>query len=250
MWLIVYSNDHAPLTVRPIYSSSKLRTVQMMIFSLVGMIGLEKMLHNICMSAVAMSLRWANRGPWASCFSVLSYFQIILFLNFVICHQKMKKISPQYFVSRLTTYHISLKYSDTLASYRISPKILTIPFWYLVICISKQSGGWMANCVPDQMAHSVASDQGLHCLLWPLRPNIGGKCGTLNQYILRNIFSIACMINSNVCSLTFTTLWAYSADKKLVIFFLFFPENRIDISCKLSPVETICMKCQILFSEK
>ena len=26
-----------------------------------------KILHNICMSAVAMSLRWANRGPWASC---------------------------------------------------------------------------------------------------------------------------------------------------------------------------------------
>ena len=28
-----------------------------------------KMLHNVCMSAVAMSLRWANRGPWASCSS-------------------------------------------------------------------------------------------------------------------------------------------------------------------------------------
>ena len=26
-----------------------------------------KMLHNFCMSAVAMSLRWANRGLWASC---------------------------------------------------------------------------------------------------------------------------------------------------------------------------------------
>ena len=26
-----------------------------------------KMLHNICMSTVAMSLRWASRGPWASC---------------------------------------------------------------------------------------------------------------------------------------------------------------------------------------
>ena len=26
------------------------------------------MLHNICMSAVAMSLRWANHGPWAYCF--------------------------------------------------------------------------------------------------------------------------------------------------------------------------------------
>ena len=42
MRLIVYSNDHAPLTVRPIYSSSKLRTAQMMIFSLVAMIGLAK----------------------------------------------------------------------------------------------------------------------------------------------------------------------------------------------------------------
>ena len=39
---MVYSNDHAPLTVRPIYSSSKLRTAQMMIFSLVAMIRLEK----------------------------------------------------------------------------------------------------------------------------------------------------------------------------------------------------------------
>ena len=39
---LVCSNDHAPLTVRPIYSSSKLRTAQMMIVSLVEMIGLEK----------------------------------------------------------------------------------------------------------------------------------------------------------------------------------------------------------------
>ena len=30
-----------------------------------------KMLHNICMSAVAMSIRWANRGPWASCFLLI-----------------------------------------------------------------------------------------------------------------------------------------------------------------------------------
>ena len=33
-----------------------------------------KMLHNICMSAVAMSLRWANRGPWASCFVINRFF--------------------------------------------------------------------------------------------------------------------------------------------------------------------------------
>ena len=48
--------------------------------------------------------------------------------------------------------------------------------------------------------------------------------------------------------LIFSTLWANSADSKLMTFFLFFPEAGFDISCKLSPLETICKKCQILFS--
>ena len=34
-------------------------------------------------------------------------------------------------------------------------------------------------------------------------------------------------------SLTFTTLWAYSADEKLIIFFLFSQKIGFDISCKL-----------------
>ena len=57
-------------------------------------------------------------------------------------------------------------------------------------------------------------------------------------------------------TLTITTLWAYSADDKLIIFFLFFPENmlwhfiQIVFCSKLSSVETICTKCQILFSRK
>ena len=34
--------------------------------------------------------------------------------------------------------------------------------------------------------------------------------------------------------LTFTTLWADSADDKLMIFFFFFPSKTTDISCKLS----------------
>ena len=59
--------------------------------------------------------------------------------------------------------------------------------------------------------------------------------------------------------LTFRTLLANSAGDKLIIFFLFFPENRtwhfmqivsIGDKCKLSPLETICMKCQILFPMK
>ena len=57
-------------------------------------------------------------------------------------------------------------------------------------------------------------------------------------------------IDSLLYELTLTTQWADSADDKLVIFFLFFLENRSDTSCKLSPKETICMKCQIPFSRK
>ena len=38
--------------------------------------------------------------------------------------------------------------------------------------------------------------------------------------------------------------------KLSMIFFLFFPENKFHISCKLSLVEIICMKCQNLSSKK
>ena len=67
---IVYSNDHAPLTVRPIYSSSKLRTAQMMIFSLVAMIGLEKCcITSGCLQWLCHSgERTVARGPLVYCF--------------------------------------------------------------------------------------------------------------------------------------------------------------------------------------
>ena len=62
---MVYSNDHAPLTVRPIYSSSKLRTAQMIIFSLVVMIGLEKCcITSACLQWLCHSgERAVARGP-------------------------------------------------------------------------------------------------------------------------------------------------------------------------------------------
>ena len=41
-----------------------------------------------------------------------------------------------------------------------------------------------------------------------------------------------------------------TADNILKYFFLFSQKTGLDISCKLSPMETICMKCQILFSWK
>ena len=41
-----------------------------------------KILHNSCISAVVMSLRWASRGPWASC---LFYLTVIIILIWTIC---------------------------------------------------------------------------------------------------------------------------------------------------------------------
>ena len=58
------------------------------------------------------------------------------------------------------------------------------------------------------------------CLCWPLPPS-----GLMQQMIT-------------------------SQHSKPLLFFLFFPENRTDISCKLLPLETLCMNCQILFSEE
>ena len=47
--------------------------------------------------------------------------------------------------------------------------------------------------------------------------------------------------------LNFTTLWANSADDKQ-IFCSFSQKTAFDILCKLSPMKTICMKCQNQFS--
>ena len=78
MGLRVCSNGHAPLTVMPLYmvkkkwwkihsSSSKPRTALTDNPFISCNDRIEKMLHNICISEVAISLRWASYGPWASC---------------------------------------------------------------------------------------------------------------------------------------------------------------------------------------
>ena len=65
-----------------------------------------KMLLNICMSAVALSLRWANRGPWASCYT--SYLSTsnscpkndnywIIFIIFSVGNLQLKHKYLQYF---------------------------------------------------------------------------------------------------------------------------------------------------------
>ena len=50
--------------------------------------------------------------------------------------------------------------------------------------------------------------------------------------------------------LTITLHWANSADDKMTIFLLFLLKIDFGISYKLCLQETICMKCQSLFSWK
>ena len=49
-------------------------------------------------------------------------------------------------------------------------------------------------------------------------------------------------------TLAFSTVWTNSADDILISFSFFKKKRDFDISCKLSPNETICMKFQSLFS--
>ena len=53
-----------------------------------------------------------------------------------------------------------------------------------------------------------------------------------------------CSLINNKIKQGITMLWANSADKKLIMFFLFFPEIGFEIHA------TICIKCQSPFSGK
>ena len=54
-----------------------------------------------------------------------------------------------------------------------------------------------------------------------------------------------------VCKLMLSTLGKTISADDILKYFSYFPlKTGFDILCKLSPIETICMKCQILFYEK
>ena len=67
-----------------------------------------KMLHNICMSAVAMSLRWANRGPWASCF----------FFSWNVLWQLEHVFFPEGIWSDVNLYNNNSCFQSLLASHK------------------------------------------------------------------------------------------------------------------------------------
>ena len=54
----------------------------------------------------------------------------------------------------------------------------------------------------------------------------------------------------NCCHYCSAVCIKFSADDILKCFSYFSQKTGFDISCKLSPLETICMNCQILFSGK
>ena len=90
----------------------------------------------------------------------------------------------------------------------------------------------MVNSVdPDQMPCSAAYDLGPHCLLMHVCLNTNRNYGRSD---LHQCYILLFLSKHQAIILTLTTLWANSADNKLVIFFLLFPENSFGISCKLS----------------
>ena len=57
-------------------------------------------------------------------------------------------------------------------------------------------------------------------------------------------------VNSGIVQLTHITLGIFFSRRHNEIFFVFCQKKDLSFHCKLSPLGTICMKCQILFSGK
>ena len=124
-------------------------------------------------------------------------------------------------------YHIYRKYSHTTTPCHTCSKIWTSTIYYLILCII--NAGWVANSIdPDETPRSAASHQDLHS-------GLSVRMHTVNTVLWKYM------------RLTITTLWANSADDKLIFFFLsFFSENRHWHFMQM----VICIKCQHQFSGK
>ena len=82
-----------------------------------------------------------------------------------------------------------------------------------------------------------------------MRFNLQKIKGLLSTYYIQTISSHG-EFPYNVIDLSHASvvgLWANSADDILNYFSYFSQKTGFGISCKLSPLETVCMKCLILF---
>ena len=131
------------------------------------------MLHNICMSAVAMSLRWANRGPWASCFFFFSdflYKSMCCGYSFALNRQvdATHNICLYEDVDKKYTGCIIWRLQNCL-TVRALKGYVQLLSWIPYVHFSAYwcvPAGWMAKCVDlNELPHPMASKLGLHCFL-------------------------------------------------------------------------------------
>ena len=119
-----------------IYSSSKLSLNDDLFISCDDRIG--KMLHNILISAVVMSLRWGTRGPWASCTIV----KIKKKKMFALGYLNMTVLPNCAYVSQLTLkfsrisgeFHVWLYVFFLLTQYKTLNQIKlfsSLPFFFI-----------------------------------------------------------------------------------------------------------------------
>ena len=87
------------------------------------------------------------------------------------------------------------------------------------------------------------------CLYVPV-VHIGLKFDVQEPNYISNVESGSVLAFAIFLYFTFTTLWSNSADNKLKYFSYIPRKTGFDISCKSTPLETISVKCQNLFSGK
>ena len=137
---------------------------------------------------------------------------------------------------------------------------------FLTFCILNQTAScpWNGIILSQKYPFELSISFRKHCN--PLHPSIlifcvpntsnptqfNVKLQYLKQFVCKLVtFDQPSTTTKCLCILAFTTTWANSADDKLMIIFFIFPRKTgFNISCKLSQIETIYMKCQMLFHKK
>ena len=87
---------------------------------------------------------------------------------------------------------------------------------------------------------------------WMLTESLSGIQSSSPRETNDNIFQL-CSTSLMFAEIIITHASCTVQEKKykdILIFFYLFQKTGFDISCKLSSKETVCMKCQTLFSEE
>ena len=116
-----------------------------------------------------------------------------------------------------------------------------------LIRLRECSSGFVFSSGARQNVPSLTLRCQINVALLPLFPHLCGPYLNGSQNSLRQSTLI---FNLKTAPFTLSTLGKTLSRRYLEMFFSYCPENRIRQFMHLFPVETICMKCQILFSGK